>query len=235
MDTSHYWFQFGAWGMGIATVLLLILTLNLKKSDRIHGYLGAAITAIAFCAYYAMQSGFGQISLNGHTLELARYVDWVVTTPLLLVSLLIVALPAIKNTIELRSRTALYTSLIGLDVFMIVTGIFGELSAAGDKWFWFTVSSTAFIAIAYIIFTTVLKQSKDVASAAKTKLFLGVAVFLAVLWAIYPIVWYLSPVGSDAISEIATNGTFAVLDILAKAVFSLMIVVTLMTRTKNSK
>jgi bacteriorhodopsin len=235
MDTSNYWFQFGTWGMGIATVLLIILTLNLKKSERFHGYLAAAITAIAFCAYYAMQSGFGAISLNGHTLQLARYVDWAVTTPLLLVSLLVIALPAIKNIAELRTRAVLYASLIGLDLFMIVAGVFGELSPVDNRWFWFIVSSIAFVIIPYLLFTTVLKQSQHVANASKTKLFQNVATFLTALWVIYPIVWYLSPVGIGAITDVTTNTTYAVLDILAKAVFGLWIVLSLASRAKNAK
>ncbi len=235
MDTSNYWFQFGTWGMGIATVLLIILTLNLRKSERFHGYLAASITAIAFCAYFAMESGFGAISLNGHTLQLARYADWVITTPLLLLSLLTIALPAIKNITELRTRTVMYASLIGLDVFMIVAGIMGELSPTDNRWFWFIVSSIAFVIIPYVLFTTVLKQSKSIANAHKTKLFQNVAIFLTVLWVFYPIIWYLSPVGTDAISSISTNATYAVLDILAKGVFGLWIVLSLTARAKNAK
>jgi bacteriorhodopsin len=235
MDTSQYWFQFGTWGMGIATVLLLVLTFNLKKSERFHGFLAASITALAFCAYYAMQSGFGSISLNGHTLELARYTDWIVTTPLLLLSLLTIALPAIKNIAELRTRTVLYTSLIGLDVFMIVAGILGELSPTDNRWFWFIVGSIAFVLIPYLLFTTVLKQSKSSTHSSMTKLFKNVAIFLTVLWVFYPILWYLGPVGVGAITEAGTNTIYVILDLLAKAVFGLWIVLSLASRAKNSK
>jgi bacteriorhodopsin len=235
MNTSHYWFQFGTWGMGIATILLVILTLNLKKSERFHGYLAASITALAFCAYFAMQSGFGAITLGGHTFQLARYADWVFTTPLLLLSLLTIALPAIKNITELRARTVLYASMIGLDVFMIIAGILGELNPVNDKWFWFIVSSIAFVIIPYLLFTKVMKQSNKLADSAKTSLFRSVAGFLTILWVIYPIVWYLSPVGTGAISELATNTAYAILDILAKAVFGLWIVLKLSSRTKSAK
>jgi bacteriorhodopsin len=235
MNTSHYWFQFGTWGMGIATILLVILTLNLKKSERFHGYLAASITALAFCAYFAMQSGFGAITLGGHTFQLARYADWVFTTPLLLLSLLTIALPAIKNITELRARTVLYASMIGLDVFMIIAGVLGELNPGNDKWFWFIVSSIAFVIIPYLLFTKVMKQSNKLADPAKTSLFRSVAGFLTILWVIYPIVWYLSPVGTGAISELATNTAYAILDILAKAVFGLWIVLSLSSRTKSAK
>jgi bacteriorhodopsin len=235
MDTSNYWFLVGTWGMGIATVLLVLLTLRLRKSERFHGYLAASITALAFCAYYAMQSGFGAITLNGHTLQLARYADWVITTPLLLISLLTIALPAIKNITELRTRTILYASLIGLDVFMIITGVFGELNPGSDKWFWFIVSSVAFIIIPYLLFTKVLKQSRELAQPAKTKLYTSVAIFLTMLWLVYPVVWYVSPVGIGGITEVATNTTYAILDLLAKAVFGLWIILSLASRAKNAK
>lgn len=235
MNTSHSWFLFGTWGMGIATVLLAFLAFKLKKSERFHGFLAAAITAIAFCSYFAMQSGLGAVETQGHMLQIARYVDWLVTTPLLLLSVLTLALPAVREAAQLRDRVVLYSGLIGLDVFMIATGILGELSKGNDRWVWFSVSTVAFVMIPYILYTTVLRESTKVGNKALTNLYRNATGFLVALWVLYPVVWYLSPVGTAAISDLATNQTFAVLDLLAKAVFGLLIVVSLLGMKSSKK
>jgi hypothetical protein len=48
MNTSHYWFLLSTRGLGLSTILLLILTMNLKKTEKFHVNLAAPLTAITF-------------------------------------------------------------------------------------------------------------------------------------------------------------------------------------------
>ena len=61
-----------------------------------------------------------------------RYIDWALTTPLLLMGLITLALP------QLSKKSSLVAGLVFSDVFTIITGIFAGLSdvGSGAKWIW---------------------------------------------------------------------------------------------------
>ncbi|KAJ3080630.1 hypothetical protein HK102_002926, partial [Quaeritorhiza haematococci] len=137
----------------------------------------------------------------------ARYIDWVFTTPLLLVDLGLVAGLPIDRIV----------SIAFLDVLMVVTGLFGSLDSTSTKWGWFAMGCIFFLPIVY----TLTVEAYEVAvrkSSVHKDVYSTLSVLTIVLWTAYPIVWALAE-GSNILSSDVEIIVYAVLDIAAKSVF----------------
>lgn len=123
--------------MGFTSLLVLGLSYLKPRSDRLFFYITAALNATACIAYFAMGSNLGftpidvefQRTGSGTTgvmreIFYARYIDWVVTTPLLLLDLLLTAGVPWQQIIW----------VVFLDEAMIVTGLIGALTRSRYKW-----------------------------------------------------------------------------------------------------
>ena len=92
------------------------------------------INGIASLAYLTMASGYGASAVNGQQFFYARYVDWTLTTPLMLVDLAYLA------NAKCPLETALH--LVAIDVLMIVGGLFGALQGGQtSSWMFFAYSN----------------------------------------------------------------------------------------------
>ncbi|BDA70082.1 hypothetical protein CAL7716_042480 [Calothrix sp. PCC 7716] len=78
------------------------------------------ITLWAATLYLTMILGETVSQVNGQTVYWGRYVDWVVTTPLLLLELGVIA----------GLRPKLIVGVMGADIFMILTGLVATLEAS---------------------------------------------------------------------------------------------------------
>jgi bacteriorhodopsin len=201
----------------VTFVVFAAKTFALKSSERANAYTSLFLITIAAIAYYSMATGLGvseERRAHTHTyrqLFYARYVDWVFTTPLLLLELVLLS--------GLDLGTTLW--IIGADIAMIVTGLFGALETGAFKWGWF------FAGCLFMVFVLVglLKNGRESAFRRNSdigNLYSGLSISLLVLWCAYPIVWAASE-GKAVISSDKEVLCYAVLDILAKIVFSTII------------
>ena len=145
----------------------------------------------------------------------ARYIDWSVTTPLLLLDLALLA--------GLSGADILIA--IVADLVMILTGLFAAFGReGGQKWGYYAIACLAYLVIIYQLAVNGRRvvTSKDTKSAA---FFGSIAGFTLIIWTIYPIVWGISD-GSRKVSVDAEVLSYAVLDVLAKPVFGLWLLVT---------
>jgi bacteriorhodopsin len=178
------------------------------------------IPAIAAASYFSMATGFGliEVSVAGlGTLDIywARYADWLFTTPLLLLDLALLA-NADRNTI--------YT-LIGLDVFMIVTGLVGALATEGQVWriAWWAISTGAFLVLLYYLLGTLSEQAATM-TGERAALFSRLRNLVLVLWSLYPVVWIIGTESGLAIIPLGVEtAAFAVLDLTAKVGFGVIL------------
>ncbi len=180
-------------------------------------YASSFITLTAATAYFAMATGAGQITQpGGHEFFFARYVDWAITTPLLLLDLAFVGLPRFPG------RSALITWLLGADIYMIVTGLIAASIRSDYRWAWFGISSVAFLVILYIILgkiNPVARQRDPVVA----QHFRTLSISLLVLWFCYPIVWMFAPEGFGLISTFVATLLYGILDVLAKVVYGFIL------------
>jgi bacteriorhodopsin len=183
------------------------------------------ITTFAAISYFAMATGDGNSFSHTIIKEVhkrvpdtvehiyrqvfwARYIDWSLTTPLLILDL---GFLAGVNGADLLV-------VIVADLIMVLTGLFAAFGQNdGQKWGYYTIAC-----IAYLVVVCVLAVSGRRTVAAKdnatAKLFASLGGFTLILWTLYPIVWGIGD-GARKWSVDAEILAYAVLDVLAKPVF----------------
>ncbi len=207
----------GTIGMAVGTLLILMVGKRVPHGERHHVYTSAGVTAIAACAYYLMTDGRFMV-MDGEVYA-ARYLDWVLTTPLLLLGLLTIGMPKAGTPM---GRGGIIGGVIGADIFMIITGYLAATSVDDQqRWVFYVVSCLAFLAIVKTAWGTV----KASAAAAGTGALYGKLLnVLTVLWFIYPILWVLGTEGIGVLSITREVWVFAVIDVCAKVLFGLLLV-----------
>lgn len=150
-----------------------------------------------------------------------RYVDWLLTVPLLVAELVaVLQLPkAVRGSITAR--------LIIATVLMLVAGYVGEVSGdMGTRNIWGIISSVPFAYILYVLFVELKRAAERETGDVKYKL-LMTQLLLIGTWGFYPItygipVWF----GADflgATGIVAVQVGYSIADIAAKCGYGLMI------------
>lgn len=140
-----------------------------------------------------------------------RYIDWFVTTPLLLTDLLLTA--------AMPAPTILFVILA--DWVMIVTGLVGALVSTSYKWGFFAFGCAALV---YIIYQLVWESRvhANAVSAEAGRAFLYCGSLTALLWILYPISWGVCE-GGNVIGADGEAIFYGVLDLLAKPGFGMLL------------
>ena len=224
ISTMNDWLWVGFFGMLAGTALIYLIGSTLKSSEKYHVYLAMIITSIAAIAYYAMANNQGIFMVNGQEVFVARYIDWVLTTPLLLLSLIFLAIPAAKDSGKLRERIGMYSTIIFADIVMVATCLFANLSSdTSTKRFWFILSCIALLVVIWQMYGPIKKNAMALGKSAGS-LYSKLLTYLMILFFIYPIVWLLGASGYNSINIGAEVSIYAVLDLCAKAVFGVVLV-----------
>lgn len=132
----------------------------------------------------------------------ARYVDWSVTTPLLLADLALLA--------GLNGASMLVA--IVADIIMILTGLFAAFgNSDGTKWGWYTIACLAYLVIVYQLALNgrAAAANKD----GKTKAFFAaIAGFTLILWTVYPMYIFYPPLRVRLANSIIASGVSLTVD-----------------------
>ncbi len=147
-----------------------------------------------------------------------RYVDWLLTVPLLLVELIVVLALARKL------QTSLLTRLIPASALMIALGYPGEVSGDNFERFLFGgLSTIPFLYILYVLFVE-LTRSLERQPAAVRGTVSRMRILLFATWGVYPIAYLFPLIGFDgADAWVAKQAGYSIADILAKALYGLLI------------
>ena len=222
-STTTLWLWLGFIGMSLGTVVIASFWNRYKPEHRFHVILALIITTIAAAAYYAMASGQGVAVFAGKEIFFARYIDWILTTPVLLLSLILVGLPIVKDVEKRRQRNGLIGAILFADIAMIVTGAIANFSqTAQEQTVWYLASVAWFLVIIWLLFNQVRSEAKA-SSAKNAKTYVSLLIFLSLVWVWYPIVWLLGNSGWAVIGTSAETAIYAILDVTAKAVFGIVL------------
>jgi len=212
--------------MTVASIVFTGLAWKVAASKRVYHIITTFITVIAALSYFAMATGHGaayhkvvvkernhHVPDTHHTIFrqvfFARYIDWTLTTPLLLLDLALLA--------GLNGANILV--IVFADVVMVLTGLFAAFGAEGtpQKWGWYTLACLAYLVV---IFQLVWQgRASAVAKGGKVgSFFSAIGGFTLIIWTVYPIVWGIAD-GSRNMSVDQEIIAYAVLDILAKPIF----------------
>jgi len=212
--------------MVCATFAFMGLALTKPRQHRVFHYITAAITLVASIAYFSMGSNLGwtpidvefpraigsQVAGVNREIFYVRYIDWFITTPLLLMDLLLTA--------ALPWPTVLFVILI--DEVMIVTGLVGALVRSSYKWGYFTFGCVALLYILYVLVWEARRHANTMGQDVG-KAFLYCGCLTAFLWTLYPIAWGVCE-GGNVITPDSEAVFYGILDLLAKPVFGALLI-----------
>jgi len=168
----------------------------------------AGVTGVAALAYLAMALGFGVLPTPGGDLEVARYVDWLITTPLLILYLGLLARPSRR----------LLAGLIAVDVVIIAGGTAAVVTAGTLSWALFGVAAAAYVALVYGLLVA-LPRSASAEGDRVRAVFGTLRNITVVLWTLYPVVWVLAPTGLGLLTGSTEMLVFVYLDVVSKVGF----------------
>jgi len=224
--------------MGLSSLAFYAMAMRVPVQKRLFHIITALVTTFAFLSYYAMATGDGITShpyvsgrsKHGAVTEIterdvywARYVDWTLTTPLLLLDLCLFA------GIDGASILVAVVS----DVIMILTGLFAALSGNETQgWGWYAFACIAYINIVYQVG---FKGRQAISTRDnKTRAFFGsISLYMFLLWTAYPIVWGVAD-GAHRVNVDSEIIAYAILDVLAKGFFGFWLLLTHDSMTRAS-
>lgn len=220
-------FSFTIAVMGAATVFLFLNRGAVAPAYRTAISLSGLVTLIAMYHYVRIAASWsaafsvqnGAVTASGVAFNDAyRYVDWLLTVPLLLIELILVMKLSRSETV------AKATKLGALAALMVILGYPGEISSdAGTRWLWWSLSMVPFLVIVYDLFFG-LKKSIDSQPEGARDLVSSARWVTVISWLFYPVVFtlpMLGLVGGTATTAVQVGYTIA--DIVAKAGFGILI------------
>ena len=147
-----------------------------------------------------------------------RYVDWLLTVPLLCAEL--VAVMQLKKDV----RGGMMTKLIIASAAMIALGYPGEVAAdSGTRLLFGTLSTIPFGYILYVLWVELSKASSGESSKVNV-LLRNTRLLLIGTWGFYPIAYLMPEIGiAGASAEVALQVGYSIADVAAKCGYGLMI------------
>lgn len=176
-DYVGFTFFVGCMAMMAASVFFFFSMNSFDKKWRTSILVSGLITFIAAVHYWYMRDYWAS---NMESPTFFRYVDWILTVPLMCVEFyLILKVAGAKKSMMWR--------LIFLSVIMLVTGYWGEAVDRDNAQIWGLISGAAYFVIAYDIWLGSAKKLAVEAGGAVLKAHKTLCWFVLVGWAIYPL------------------------------------------------
>ena len=220
-------FSFGLVSMLACTIYTLVSQQRVLPKYRNALVMSSMVTFIAGYHYLRIFDSFKHASEGGKVLldgsqnafnEAYRYVDWLLTVPLLLVE--VIAVLALTREVS----RSLIMRLVPASAAMIALGYPGEISTDKNTAILYGVLSTIpFLYILYVLFVE-LGKSLDRQPAGVADTVKRLRLLLIATWGVYPIAYIFNIVGDASASSFVTVQVgYTVADVLAKCVFGLTI------------
>ena len=225
---------YNAFSFGIAAFAAATLFFWFGRSQVSHHYKTAItvtglVTFIAFYHYWRIFDSWGQayqvvggvVTATGVEFNRAyRYVDWLLTVPLLLVELILVMRLSQSETVSKSIK------LGGAAALMILLGYPGEVSGGIDstRLLWGSLSMVPFLYIVITLYSSLSGAIEHQHESVRGMIRLA-RNLTVVSWFFYPVVYFLPFVLSlnSGTNIVAIEVGYTIADITAKAVFGLVI------------
>jgi bacteriorhodopsin len=187
----------------------LMLALWIRHENEASFVTTFFVTGIASMTYYAKACHMGDVMLLGHSVPIARYIDWVTTTPLMLYELCHLA----------HAETSQTLWIIGCDLGMLITGIIAAMIPWDPhKWkkqVWFFASCMYYTLMVSSIQVDVAYKAKKQSEAVQT-LFQRLELLTIIVWTFYPIVVGLGRAHLGIMTKPMEDTILCVLDVVSK-------------------
>ena len=220
-------FSFAIAVMGAATVFFFLSRSQVSPPYRTALTVTGLVTMIALYHYvrifasweaaYTMVDGTLKVTSVKFN-DAYRYVDWLLTVPLLLIELILVMRLSPAETRAKATKLGLLAAL------MVLLGYPGEISSdPSTRWTWWALAMVPFAIIVYDLFIGLKasiamqpKEARGLVSAARS--------LTVVSWLFYPVVFVFPMIGfTGGAATTAVQVGYTVADVVAKAVFGVLI------------
>ena len=214
-DYIGFTFFVGCMAMMAASAFFFLSLNQFDKKWRTSVLISGLITFIAAVHYFYMKEYWAEIHESP---TFFRYVDWVLTVPLMCVEFYLILKVA-------GAKTDLLWKMIIASLVMLVTGYLGETLFSDQAALWGAISGAAYF---YIVYEIWLGSASKLAAAAGGNVLASHKIlcwFVLVGWAIYPLGymlgtqgWYTSFLGTGGV-DVAYN----IADAINKIGFGLVV------------
>jgi sensory rhodopsin len=196
----------------IGTIGMLVglpIALRLLADNREDGHFGHLIL-IPGCAalmYAAMALDIGTVDAQGYPVPIPRYIDWLLTTPVL-----------VGYTAHAAGMGRRWiTGLVLADLLMIVFGGVAVATAGSIQWVAFGLSALCHMILLGILYS-VLPSYAEQQRPERRRLAHVLQNHVGLLWLAYPLVWVFGP-GLQMVSATGLAIIITFMDVVAKVPF----------------
>jgi len=220
-------FSFTIAVMGAATLFFWLGRSQVSDAYKTALTITGLVTAIALYHYVRIFESWsdaftmvdGTLKATGVPFNDAyRYVDWLLTVPLLMVELILVMRLSSQETWSKGTRLGVLAAV------MIILGYPGEIASdPATRWLWWGLAMIPFVWIVYELF---IGLSKSIAAQPENaRGLVNTARWLTLVsWSFYPVVFIFPMIGlTGGVATTAVQVGYTIADIVAKAVFGVVI------------
>jgi len=218
--------------MLLYTLVFISMAWHAPVEKRVFQIVMTFTTAFATLLYFGMATGGGATFVHSQASSChkpdpshcpnifrqvfwARYVEWSLTTPLLLLNLAFLA--------GLNGADIIVA--VVADVVMVLTGLFTALGETRiQRWGFYIFSWLAYLVVVYQL---VIRGRRNATNrgTGTAKFFNAIGGFILILWTVYPIIWAIGA-GGLKISVDSETLSYALLDVCAKPIFGIWLLAT---------
>jgi bacteriorhodopsin len=225
-NTVYNFFSFAIAAMGAAAIFFFLARSQVAPRYRLALLITGLVVTIAGYHYFRIFNSWeaaytldnGVYKPSGVPFNDAyRYVDWLLTVPLLLLeTVAVLALPAAQGR-------SLAWKLVIASAFMIALGYPGEVGTLTERFWWGLASTIPFVYILYVLWVD-LARSLD-RQPADVKVYVrNMRLLLLASWGVYPIAYALPLLGiAGAGTSVGVQVGYTIADVLAKPIFGLLV------------
>lgn len=209
-------FFIGCMAMFASAVFFFIERNAVESKWRLSLIVSGLITGIAAVHYYYMRDFY---LATGQSPTAFRYVDWILTVPLMCIEFYLLTKP-------FGAKGGTLFKLIVASLVMLLFGFIGETSGIDNNIMWGVLSTVGYVYIIYeVFFGDVAKLSKASNSEALKRAMFLLKIFITLGWSIYPIGYMVLPGNllSGAFEPSSIDLFYNIADAINKIGFGLVI------------
>jgi len=203
-----------------STLAVGVFTFLTPRANRLFHYITLSVLLVGSISYFSTAANLGSTGIviefvrgnesAGQTRQVfySRYIDWFVTTPLLLLDLLLISGVSWGSILA-----TIFAQLVA-----VVCGLIGALTQSNYKWGYATLGAASYFFVVYQL----LFEARLGAQSLGTDIhrhFISITSFSVFIWTLYTIAWGLSE-GGNVISNDSEAIFYGILDLLSRPVFA---------------
>lgn len=211
MLAQHFWW----FSAGLEAIALFYLAqLSRSPVPRCFYQLAIGVSLWSGLMAIVLALGGGQVEIGDQVISYARYLDCLLATPGVLLSL------CWTGMLTLRREKHLIQALLGMAGVMVVSSWMGDLSTSRACYLWYANSGVAFGAIMKVVWGY-LRELARFQDDPIPSLYDCLATYLTLCWSGYALVWVLGSAGWGAIAPTLETFLFCLLSFAGQTGFLL--------------